>query len=206
MISLGWNSILQKETSHTSEKLEQTRIETGEVETLTNDVARDSSLPWRPFTESFSESTRVVGLVREIRFDRPFSIPPKVTLALNSVDLPPTSLVLADLGFKSNSPRVKAKISHVSVFTETQDVTVNGFKVRVGLSLPPEAAKFLEDRLRDEALVDRALVSDMRASGFIANQKQLTQDEIWMINFYDHLGTFNISWIAQAKEAKNGSP
>lgn len=198
VISLGWNSLIQKQATDTSEALERTRVATGEFETLSNDFAH----PWAPWTEAVSFRTMALGVRRDVSFERPFRKPPNVTLGLSALDFPDMISVLSRLGFTSKDGGMLGRLRHINVTTEVRDVTLTGFRVRIGIGLPTEAAKFLEPRLADSVLVDKSIVADMRAARMLENHEQLTSDEVWMTNFYTNIGSFVITWIAQAEEVQ----
>jgi hypothetical protein len=198
LISLVWNSLIQRQASHTSDVLERTRVASGEVVTNSNDFAH----VWSPWIESVSPITMSLGVGRDVRFERPFRTAPKVTLSLSALDFPDMAAALTHLGFTPREPGLQSRLRHVNVATEVTDVTPNGFRLYFGIGLPTEAAKFLESHLTSPALVDQAVVSDMRVSRMLENRPQLTPDEVWMSNFYTTIGTFTVTWIAQAEEAQ----
>jgi hypothetical protein len=41
----------------------------------------------------------------------------------------------------------------------------------------------------------------MRTAGMLENHDKLTLDEVWMTNFYTKIGTYEVTWVAQAEEA-----
>jgi H-type lectin domain len=198
LISLLWNSRIQKETSHTSEQLQQIRLDTGEAETLINEPGHQ----WTSWKEVFSPGTVALGISRDVVFSQPFQKPPKVTISLKTLDFPDLASALDRLGFKTSDKATRDAIHRVAVYAEAQQVTEKGFKLCVGLSLTPTADNFLEHRLAEKPLVNAALVQDMRTAGMLERHDDLTPDEVWMINFYNYIGSFTFSWIAQTTEGQ----
>jgi len=107
---------------------------------------------------------------------------------------------LTGLGFAPNGNELE-RIRHIHITSEVSDVTPSSFKLRVGIGLPHEAAKFLQRRLQNPDAIDKQIVADMRTAGILENHDKLTLDEVWMTNFYTKIGTYEVTWVAQAEEA-----
>src|SRR5258708_390306 len=163
-------------------------------------AANDFANPWVPWIDTVSPITIHLGVARDIKFERPFRNPPHITLGLRGLDVADMTLVLARLGFKPGTPRLAERIRHVHVTTDVGNVSPTGFRMLVGIGLPTEAAQFLQRELQSADLVDREVVAGMRTAGMLQNHDVLTPDEVWMTNFYTTIGTFQVAWIAQAKE------
>ncbi|HEU4687027.1 MAG TPA: hypothetical protein VFS23_01630 [Vicinamibacterales bacterium] len=81
---------------------------------------------------------------------------------------------------------------------DTDSISEKDFELRVGIGLNASAGKFLKDKLRDRGNVKADLVDQMRRFSKISGSFQtLTDDEIWMVNFYRLVGTMDVSWVAQ---------
>jgi len=199
LTSLVWNARNQRDTERTSsEMLEISRVENGDVVTNTNDLLH----PWVPWIDTVSEETIHLGVSREIIFTRPFRRPPHVTIGLRGLDFPDMPTVLRQLGYTTLGTGVEERIRHIHLTTDVADVTTNGFKLMIGIGLPTDAAQFLKIRLQDTATVNQKVIADMRIAGMLENHNNLTSDEVWMSNFYVRIGTFQASWIAQADESE----
>lgn len=195
VVSLVWNSVIQKQATHTSEVLETTRVENDDVVTNTNNFAH----PWAPWIDTVSPITIHLGVGRDVAFARSFRKPPHITLALRGLDFPDMATVLTKLGFSPKGAELE-RIHHIHITSEVSNVTANSFKLLVGIGLPTEAAKFLQRHLQSSEAVDRDIVADMRTARMLENHDKLTSDEIWMTNFYTTVGTFQVTWVAQAEE------
>jgi hypothetical protein len=94
-----------------------------------------------------------------------------------------------------------SRLRYTSIRTEAAAVTNNGFELRVEIPLPSRAAEFLIQVLREKTRIDKLFADDMRSYGQVSNQyASLTDDEVWMMNFYQTIGTFDISWTAQSDD------
>jgi hypothetical protein len=196
MISLLWNAQIQKQATRTSEVVETTRVESGDVVTNTNDFAH----PWVPWIDTVSPVTIHLGVAREVVFSRPFKKPPHITLGLRGLDFPHMPTVLESLGFTPSGVRMLERLNKIHLTADDGNVSVSGFALHVGIGLPTEAAQFLQRRLQSADAVNTDVVADMRTAGMLENHDKMTPNEVWMSNFYTRIGTFQVSWIAQAEE------
>lgn len=133
-------------------------------------------------------------------FSRPFKKSPHITLGLRGLDFPQMPTVLKSLGFTPSGARMRDRLSNVHITADDGNVTVSGFTLLVAIGLPTEAAQFLQRRLQSADVVNENIVADMRTAGMLVNHDKMTPDEGWMSNFYTRIGTFQVSWIAQAEE------
>src|SRR5258706_119466 len=200
--SLVWNLRNQRETIRaSSEVLEISRVENGDVVTNTNDFPH----PWVPWIETISPTTIHLGVRRAVVFARPFRKPPHITIALRGLDFPDMATVLTQLGFTLRDARLAERLHHIHLTDDVTDVTTNAFTLMIGIGLPTEAANFLKGRLQDNDAVNQDIVADMRIALMLENRNNLTSDEVWMSNFYVMIGSFQASWIAQVEEDQHKS-
>jgi hypothetical protein len=200
IVSLLWNARIQRQTAQTSNVLEMTRVENGEV--ISNSNGSDFKNPWRQWEESVSDTTVYLGIERFVNFDRHFENPPDVTLGLSLIDLSPMDVVLSRVNFKPQDPLMAERIHHVHVVTQVAGVNRDHFIVQIGVGLPTEAARALAPPLtRELDARDRDFIEHMRRFRQLENRSdRLNPGEIWLINFYRIVGSFKVTWIAQAAE------
>ncbi len=200
IVSLLWNARIQKQTAQTSNVLDMTRVENGEV--ISNSNGGDFKNPWRQWEESVSDTTVYLGIERFVNFERHFENPPDVTLGLILIDLSPMDIVLSRLNFKPQDPIMAERVHHVHVVTQVAGVNRDHFIVQIGVGLPTEAARGLAPPLtRELDAKDGDFIEHMRRFRQLENRSDgLNPGEIWLINFYRIVGSFKVTWIAQAAE------
>jgi hypothetical protein len=206
MVSLVWNATIQKQATQTSNVLETTRVENGEV--LSNSNAGDFHSPWRQWGHAVSHMTMYIGIERDVKFERPFRINPEVTLGLSLIDRAPMDLVLSRIGFQQKDPMMSERLRHIHVVSQVGGVTKDHFIVQLGVGLPTEAATVLLGSIERavDTKANKVLLDNMRLYGQLENRvdPDLSPGEIWLINFYKTVGSFKITWIAQASEGPSG--
>jgi hypothetical protein len=193
VLSLVWNA-------HTAGIVEGARIESGNVTSNANDTAH----PWIPWWWQVSQRTVGIGLKREVKFSRPFQRQPRVTVALSAMDYPNLTSVFADFGPVPQDAEWKESLRKVNITSQVDRVSNEGFELQVGIGLRTPVAERLRDQLIKKPNMntsDPGSVAVMRNFGQLQNRLDaLTGDEIWMVNFYRIIGTFDVTWIAQTDE------
>ena len=209
LIALGsavGSFVANKNSSQAVQAVETTRVQTGFANTNSN--SKDYANSWTPWVFPVTTKTIWIGVQRNVVFERPFANIPRVTAALGGIDTMPAGSTLTLLGY-SQPDQITAEWSrHISIVTKVDAITERGFTLHVAVGLPTEPGKFLAKSLlgsqggKTEPSGDSALIQDMMRNGQLDNRSGLniTQNELWLLNFYRSVGSIGVSWIAQSRE------
>jgi hypothetical protein len=105
--------------------------------------------------------------------------------------------VLGDLAYRAPDEHLLARLRELHVVSFVETPTERDFVLEVGVGLPTEPGKRLSSVLLQRPL-STALIDDMREHRQLKGEAP-DSDERWMANFYSMVGTFGLSWTAQAK-------
>lgn len=177
--------------------VEADRVEADHI--ITNSNASDYANPWAPWEEPVTPTTIFVGIQRKVLFKQPFSTTPTVSTSFSLVDIKPTAQMLKDLGYHHTLDD-DSGVSDFHILTEADKITPTGFTLEAGIGVRMPVGQFLSAKLQ-QSDVEENFVAEMLRYGQLSDRRDLTlsQDERWMTNFYRQVGTFQISWIAQAR-------
>jgi hypothetical protein len=193
VLSLLWNA-------HTARVVEGARIESGNVTSNANDTTH----PWKPWWWQVSEGTVGIGVKCDVKFARAFQRQPKVTVALSAMDYPNLASVFAAFGPVPQDAEWRESLRKVNITSQVDRVSTEGFELQVGIGLRTPVANRLRDHLINKPNMDGTdpwSVAAMRNFGQLQNRVgALSADEIWMVNFYRIIGTFDVTWLAQTDE------
>jgi hypothetical protein len=208
LVSLCLSVMANKSSSQAARAVDIARVETGDATTNSNDG--DYSNPWTPWFGAFSQRTSFIGLQRKVTFVRPFTSVPDVTTALEGFDTKPPSNILTALAYPATDKITAERLRHISIITAADNKTTAGFMLQVAIGLPPKPEEFMtkafSGRLADdsEGLSDDALIllmlQDRQLSDRTEGKRTLSQNELWMVNFYKAIGSISVSWVAQSRE------
>jgi hypothetical protein len=184
-----------QKSNETQNKVLASRVEFGSVTSNAN--RPDWSNPWQPVQLSITPTTVYVGVERRIVFAKPFLNSPRVGVSLTLVNLRPLQDVLADLGYKIETPEDRRRLPEIHVGTSFYDVSEQGFTLRVYVGLPTKAGVFLSRKLMS-LTPSLEYVSSMHLNSNLGpSSTQLSLSEIWMANFYERIGTVDVTWYAK---------
>jgi hypothetical protein len=195
--------VANKNSSQAVQTVEITRVETGDV--ITNSNYRDYTNPWVPWKYPMTTKTLYVGLQRNVVFARPFANIPHVSTALCVIDTKPPGEILTKLGYPQPDKTIADRLRDIHIVTSADGISENGFTLEVGIGLPIGPGEFLAKILsegHDGESDDSPLISDMLHNKQLSDRPGLTvsQNELWLLNFYKSVGAIRVSWIAQSRE------
>jgi hypothetical protein len=195
MASLIVSGLAQRSANQANQAVNASRVETNWVTSNANAGADD---PWHQWVDWPEPRTAYVGLQRKILFSKPFATLPSVSTAFSLIDTHSLDSLLAGLGGRLDTDVVSGARNEIHVITYADSVSTKGFILHVGIGLPFAAGTHLQSVLSTR-IPDAQLINRLKGTGQIGGNIDHAS-ETWMVNFFQTVGTINVSWIAQASE------
>jgi hypothetical protein len=196
--SLVVSTLAQRSANRANQTVDASRVETAWV--TSNSNGRGTGDAWQPWVYTPDETTVYIGLRRNIVFAKPFTKVPSVSTAFSLIDTESLDNILPGLGDKKIDKDTSARLHQIHVITDTDAVNERSFDLLVGIGMPTTPGQYLRHVL-STTTPDAHLVERMKGMGQLdARHSNLDPAESWMVNFFNIVGTINVSWIAQASE------
>jgi hypothetical protein len=159
---------------------------------------------WRPFKYGFGTKTGTLGIHRQVKFKAEFAEEPQVKCSLMAINLANLRKVVTGLGYvPSKDFGDDDGLDFTSIRVDTSGIQKDRFDLVVSIPLRQKVIAFLENQLSKKALLDESIATEKNRDDEIQNPyATLRDDEIWMINFQNVVGTFDVMCIAQASDGK----